>query len=282
MERSQIEIPTQNGHDTRTGDGGIRYCIKCGKPIEKIIDFPAFDGSGAVVRRKVHVLCDCEKKEREEKKKRQEYREKQLRIQQLRTISLMDSRLYSAKLSNFAVDDQNRRAFGIASRYVNNWELMKKNHQGLLFYGDVGTGKSFTAAVIANELMDRLHPVIMTSFIKLLADAKGKKFDENGDTINRLNEAALLVIDDLGAERSTDYAIEMVYNVIDGRYRSGKPIILTTNLSLDEMKAEKDIRYSRIYDRIFEMCYPVKFTGLSWRKREASHHYQEMKKILEG
>lgn len=151
-----------------------------------------------------------------------------------------------------------------------------------MFYGDVGTGKSFTAAVIANELMDRLHPVIMTSFIKLLADAKGKKFDENGDTINRLNEAALLVIDDLGAERSTDYAIEMVYNVIDGRYRSGKPIILTTNLSLDEMKAEKDIRYSRIYDRIFEMCYPVKFTGLSWRKREASHHYQEMKKILEG
>ena len=89
-------------------------------------------------------------------------------------------------------------------------------------------------------------------------------------------------IDDLGAERGTDFTLEKVYDIIDSRYRSGKPAIFTTNLTMGQMKECTDIRYNRIYDRIFEMCYPVKFSGLSWRKREAAGRYASMKKILEG
>ena len=151
----------------------------------------------------------------------------------------------------------------------------------MLFWGDAGTGKSYTAAAIANELMERLQPVIMTSFVKLLQDMHGFDGDEGGYMI-RLNRAKLLIIDDLGAERGTDYALEKVYDIIDSRYRSGKPAIFTTNLTMRQMKECADIRYNRIYDRIFEMCYPVKFDGLSWRKREAAERYAGVKKILEG
>lgn len=84
-----------------------------------------------------------------------------------------------------------------------------------------------------------------------------------------------------GPERGTDYAMEKVYNIIDSRYRKGLPMILTTNLSLDEMKREVDVRYSRIYDRIFENCYPMQFTGPSWRKTEASRRFKDMEKLLE-
>ena len=111
-----------------------------------------------------------------------------------------------------------------------------------------------------------------------------RKFDDDdGDRkIDKINNAKLLVIDDLGAERGTDYTLERVYDIIDSRYRSNKPIILTTNLTMEQMKDCEDIRYNRIYDRIFEMCYPVKVTGLSWRKREAASRYAETKRILEG
>lgn len=73
-----------------------------------------------------------------------------------------------------------------------------------------------------------------------------------------------------------------VYDIVDSRYRAKLPIILTTNLSMTEMKESADIRYTRIYDRIFEMCYPMQFTGRSWRKAEAARRFDEMKNFLEG
>jgi DNA replication protein DnaC len=158
---------------------------------------------------------------------------------------------------------------------------MLQRNQGLLLYGDVGTGKTFSSACIANALLDKKIPVVMTSFVKLLEKTRG--FDEDDESIIRqLNKAKLLVIDDLGAERGSDYALEKVYDIVDSRYRANLPMILTTNLDLEEMKAERDIRRSRIYDRIFEVCYPVKFTGISFRKAEANKRFREMRDFLEG
>lgn len=59
-----------------------------------------------------------------------------------------------------------------------------------------------------------------------------------------MNQSKLLIIDDLGAERGTDYSLERVYDIIDSRYRSNKPIILTTNLTMEQMKNCEDIRYN--------------------------------------
>ncbi len=82
--------------------------------------------------------------------------------------------------------------------------------------------------------------------------------------------------DDLGAERNTDYALEKVYNVIDSRVRADKPMILTTNLTFDEMMRNPDIRYRRIYDRIFEHCFPVEIPGKSFRIIKAAQRQKEL------
>ena len=158
---------------------------------------------------------------------------------------------------------------------------MLERNQGLLFYGDVGTGKTFAAACIANYLLAERTSVVMTSFVKLLNSMQSFKEDDE-KLISRLNQAKLLIIDDLGAERGSDFTLEKVYNIIDSRYRARKPVILTTNLGLKEMKETTDIRYSRIYDRIFEVCYPMQFTGKSWRKAEAARRFDEMRDFLEG
>ena len=95
-----------------------------------------------------------------------------------------------------------------------------------------------------------------------------------------MNEAKLLVIDDLGSERNTDYKMEQVFEVIDSRYGAKRPMVITTNLSLKQMHFEEDIRRKRIYERIYEVCFPVQFTGSSWRFEKASNDYDDVKDIL--
>ena len=256
-------------------------CPKCGKPKTKILNFPLCDGTRRTEERQVRVMCDCEKAEHEATEARLQKESEVRRINELKDLSLIDERLRKVTFENYTVVASNVKAYGIAKRYIENWETMYERNQGLLIWGDVGTGKSCTAALIANELINRMIPVMMTSFVKLLQELKGCETDET-ELIQRLNGAKLLIIDDLGAERATDYALEKVYDIIDSRYRKNRPIILTTNLTMKEMQENSDIRYSRIYDRIFEMCYPVWMGGTSWRKKDAAARFNEMKGLLEG
>ena len=262
------------------GEDGLLHCSVCGDSIERIIPFPTFDGTGNTVDKKVHVMCTCEKKEREEYDKQEKRLEEMRIVESLRKLSLMDEKLIKANLSTFTATDDNARLLKIVQNYIVNFDRMYEENQGLLLWGPVGTGKSYAAATIANELLERKTSVVMTSFIKIIKEVG--TFDEDNGKIEKINSAKLLIIDDLGAERGTDYTLERVYDIIDSRYRSNKPIILTTNLTMEQMKDCDDIRYNRIYDRIFEMCYPVKVTGLSWRKRDAASRYAETRKVLEG
>ncbi len=264
----------------KTSKNSFLYCPTCGEIMEREIDFPLFDGSGRTEKRKVSCMCRCQREKKEAIEKRFEFEEEQRRIDQLKQLSLMDARLKEACFENYQVTEENKKIFHIAKRYVENFEKMFSIGQGLLFWGNVGTGKSYTAATIANELLNQRKSVIMTSFIKLLDMMS--RFEEDSDYIARLNQARLLIVDDLGAERGTDFSLERVYDIIDSRSRSKKPIILTTNLEISQMKSCEDIRYNRIYDRIFEMCYPVKVEGMSLRKREAAIRFPEIREILEN
>ena len=260
---------------------GILHCGKCREPKQRWIDLSKLQGRTGKPRILVRSLCRCEKAERERRKKEEAYQEELRAIENLKLNSLMDSRLRNASLASFQRIPDNEKIYKIAAWYVENFQDMYKQGQGFLFWGTVGTGKTYTAACIANELMNRLQSVIMTSFVRILQDVQNPKIDESS-YIHRLNSVKLLIIDDLGTERDTGYAIEKVYNIIDRRSLSGKPLILTTNLSLEEMLDCTDVRYKRVYDRIFEMCYPVKVSGTSWRIRQAAQRFDDMKNLLEG
>ena len=117
---------------------------------------------------KVRCMCDCETAAREKMARREKEREEMQQLQRLRDSSLIESRLREARLSSFVKTRDNQNLYKMAQRYVEKFEDMYKKSQGILFWGTVGTGKSFTAACIANELLDRRIPVIMTSFVKIL------------------------------------------------------------------------------------------------------------------
>lgn len=262
------------------GRDGILYCGKCGMPRRMWLELPSELRSRREGDRiLVGIPCDCDKREEEEAERRVKAENDIRLVQDLRSASLMDYRMKEASFSSCTITQDNRKNLSLCKRYAERFDQMVEKNQGLLFWGDVGTGKSFAAACIANYLLDKKIPVVMTSFVKLV-DMLGFDSEKNQNIINRINRAKLVIFDDFGAERGTDTALERVYNIIDSRYRRGLPMILTTNRDFKDMQNEPDIRYNRIYDRVFETCYPMCWTGNSWRKKAAARSWVEMESLL--
>ena len=201
--------------------------------------------------------------------------ERMQRLNMLKSLCFEDHALYSWA---FDKDNGKNPIMWMARDYVDKWSDALSDNMGLVLWGDVGTGKTFFAACIANALVEQHVSVKMTNFSTILNDLFAES-DKN-KYLNRLNDHSLLIIDDLGIERGTEYALEQVYNVIDSRYKSGKPLIITTNLTLDELKYPTDIPHKRIYDRVLGMCVPVMFNGVNFRKEEAATKMEAAKKLF--
>ena len=161
----------------------------------------------------------------------------------------------------FAKDSGVNPEMALAHKYVENWDSMKERSSGLLLWGDVGTGKTFFAGCIANALLDKGIPVLMTNFARILNTLAGMHSEDRNPFIDSMNRYSLLIIDDLGMERNSEFALEQVFHVIDSRYRSRKPLIVTTNLTLTELNTPADMAHRRIYDRILERCVCIQKSG---------------------
>ena len=170
----------------------------------------------------------------------------------------------------------------LAKRYVAQWDSMKAQNMGLLLWGGVGTGKSFFAGCIANALLAQGVPVLMTNFAKILGAVTGMYGMERQRFLSSLNTYSLLILDDLGAERNSEYALEQLFGVVDSRYQSRKPMIVTTNLTLEDLKHPSDLAHERIYDRLLERCVPVKMNGKNIRTVYARELLQTGKHVLCG
>lgn len=252
---SGAEFPFNPKTDTFI-DGHV-YCKTCGKQL---------DGEPMNLLGTLRIFskqCLCDRKREEESKKRQ----------RLQRIDLLKQSCFKApiqgsyRFSNY--EGEKSQAYTIAINFAKKFEEMQKENIGLLFYGSVGSGKTFLASCIANYLIEeKLLSVKMRNFAEVINDlqAGGFNLDKN-QYINSITSVPLLILDDLGIERDTSYAKEQVYNVINARYQKQKPTIITTNLSLETIENAKEIEYQRIYSRITEMCIPVIVIGQDYRKK---------------
>ena len=251
---------------------GLLYCGKCKTPKQCRVTVCGEEHT-------VPCMCDCREQAAAAEKAADEARQKALHVASLRTSGLMDA---SLRPMRFDTDDLRARGYtDKGRRYIANWGIVERDNVGMLLWGNTGTGKTFLAACIANALIDQGVPVMMTSFPRILAAVQGLQPDERAGYLDDLNHYRLLVIDDLGAERQSEYALEIVYNVIDGRYKAQKPLIVTTNIPLGEMQKAPSMDYQRIYDRVLAMCVPIKIDGESRRKGIAAEKMKTVKEIFE-
>ena len=251
---------------------GLIHCGECGGPRQVVIINPFHHGRD-IMRR----LCPCQAKAERRREEARQRRQRMDRIRHRKAQGLQDRYLYDY---TFAHDNGQNPVMAKARAYVEHWPEAFKKNVGLLLFGDVGTGKSFLAGCIANALLDQDIPVLMTNFPAILARLSGTFGAERADFLASLGDYDLLIIDDLGVERGTEYSLEQVFSIIDSRYRSGKPLIVTTNLKLDELKHPTDLAHARIYDRILERCAPILFAGKNFREDNAASTKAAARKII--
>ena len=248
---------------------GLLYCGKCRTP--KQVEISVFDEI-----KRPYCLCKCESERlRNEEEKIIEGKRKQ-QIHDMRRRCFSDEAMQGW---TFARDDMsNEKLTKALQNYVDHFPELKEQGKGLLLYGQCGTGKTYAACEVANALIDKGYSVLVTNFAKVLNSLQATF--EKQEYIDSINRNALLILDDLGIERDTAFAREQVYNIIDARYRSGLPMIITTNLTMDKIKSTQDIDSMRIYDRILERCFPIEVNGENRRRKAIRESYGDMKNLL--
>lgn len=255
------------------GEDGLEHCSVCKEPL--VVLFP--ERLQHVVGLKSHPRWyACQRAEFEseecERKKREHLHEVEKNI----AVCFSERAM---KEWNFVNDNGSNPCMPYVKQYVEHWDNVKKKNIGLLLWGDVGTGKSYMAACIANALLEQEKKVLMTNF-STISNKIFAATDKNA-YIEAVCSYDLLILDDLGSERSSAYMMENVFQVIDRRGCSGKPMIITTNLTVKEMRETQNMDEKRIYDRVLQNCQPICVKGENQRREKSRQNRSELEQIFQ-
>lgn len=209
--------------------------------------------------------CSCEKQAKIQR-----------RLEKFKELSITDRNSREDQFKNATLQsDKERELYKKIKNYVTNYDKILKINDGLLFVGNCGTGKTFLANCICNYLMEHNYAVLSFNLGGYLRTLR-EDFNQESVFLEAVKEVDLLFIDDLGSEKlSEEWGKEKIFSLIDTRYRAGKPIIITSNLDLKEMKDFLQYKNTnKILDRICEMTKEFKFTWQSKRKRKEKSFWE--------
>lgn len=251
--------------DTYTDENGVLRCSVCHEPRKVFIE---------AIGREMPVACSCSDREAAEQRRQ----ERIAAARQKAETNILYDRSYDS--FTFAQDNLPESAASIQCRaYVERWADMERKNFGLILSGTLGTGKSYYAAAVVNALRAQGVTALIVTTSRLINALRASR-DPLGVT-DELNSFQLVALDDLGAERDTDFAVEQIENFINDRILINRPLLITTNLTGKELNAPPDMRYARIFDRILVMCpRPVILTGQSRRVDQRQERAAEMKRIM--
>ncbi|ALF17418.1 ATP-binding protein [Fusobacterium animalis] len=205
---------------------------------------------------------------------------KQARLKRFKDLSIIDRNAGSNIFSNAEIDKSNteeRKIYQELYKYAEDFSIEK---HGYIFAGGVGTGKTFLANCVCNMLNERGFSVLSFSLGAYFNRIR-KNIDEEESFISAVKDVDLLFIDDLGSEyinreNGKMWAEEKIFRLFDERYRAGKPIVITTNLKVGELKEHLKINgVNKVYDRLLEMCKYVEFNWQSKRKLKLQRLYNK-------
>jgi DNA replication protein DnaC len=223
-------------------------------------------------KRTVQPKCECEVKAKEAELQNLINAGNKREIEKRFAKSSLGKRFADSTFDNFQMRIGAEKAFDLCKKYVS--EFHEWGPDSLLIWGDWGNGKSHLGAAIDNALTDKNLIVVFQSVPELLQKIRDTFSNGNGETEREIMRALfscdLLILDDIGAEKVTDWVSDALFRIIDGRYRKKKPILYTTNLK-PTLLLEK--LGGRIYDRITETSLPVENKANSFRKEKARERF---------
>ncbi len=259
--RKQIE-----GQTVRRGDyfvDDLLYCGRCREPRRRYEDV---DGTRILVV----CQCGCERAAEELEKERKRKRETERRLY----WAEIPKRYENASFSTWDVTDgESAKIMVECKNFVDDFQSFRDDeHLGLLFYGNLGNGKTFAACAVARALIERGFNAVFVSVSEFIS----LKDEEAENMRRKMDEADLVILDDVGAERSTSFGAEKMYNLINGLYGDEKCVIATTNYTMAELKSG-----ARTVNRLLEMCHPIQFSSQNLRNKTAADRYDRIRRRLD-
>ena len=246
-------------------------CDVCGEP-----KYQSFDVEFGGEMRRVITPRQCECARLRAAQYQEQARRNDVEIARDRTFANPNAKLCRFETSQESVNLRTIR------RYADKWEdVVRSGGAGLLLWGGVGTGKTHSAYCLANALIDKGVSVFITTIPSLADSVFDDKFGK-AHMMNRVRGCGLLILDDIGTERDTAFMSEKAFEFIDERIKTGKPIVVTTNISPADMDSADDINKKRIFDRVRGATVSIEFKGTSKRAEKAAQNAARLRDILNG
>ena len=212
----------------------------------------------------------------EEEKKLRMMQEFANKVDKIIKNSKMSKRNLNYKFENFEVNSNNKKVYQSLKNYSEKL-VNEVERKGLILVGNNGVGKTHLACSIANELIKNGIPIIYGTLINLLAELKNTYDVYNNisemEIIKLYEKVDLLIIDDLGKEKPSEWGLEKLFTVINSRYENNLPVIITTNYDqnslINRLNINGEIETAKsIISRLYEMCYLVKIEDRDHRIKD--------------
>lgn len=240
-------------------------CPECGEPCKQVLD--GIEAPKA---------CKCQRKRIEEYEFQlalSKKREQKERIEKIFEFSKIGERFKQRTFETFDAN-RNTAAYVASLDYAENFAKYKRKGEGLLFIGGVGVGKTHLEAAIANYLIEKQQEsVIFGTFVSLLGKIRqsyerneGRLGAKEGHLLDAMASCSLLCVDDLGKEKKSQWVAEKMFEIFNARYEDLKPLVITTNFSLSELREYLD---EAVFSRILEVCRVVECGGKDYRIEHA-------------
>ena len=246
----------------------LKNCEYCGRELTPVgLDYLYANFSSDNIE---YERCTCKKAQEYWKEKdKQDYeivKRKYFRefINKIYKQNYIGKKFQNLNFENFNSNSENELAIAIAKDYVNK-NIKSECTNGLIIMGESGVGKTHLAVSIANKLIENDKIVLMGRLTTLL-DMIKETFKDNMKSENELIElysnADMIIIDDLGTEKISSWALEKLYTIIQNRCENGLPIIITTRF--DKEGLIERFSYSNDQDlvdatisKLYQMCYGI-------------------------
>ena len=256
----------------------FKKCGFCGKNLKPIgFDYLYFNISQEFIE---YERCNCKGAQEYWKQKdieniktenRKKYREI---IKKIYKDIYLSKRLQKCGLENFIVEE-NEKEIDIVKNYIEKC-INKDEQNGLIITGNSGTGKTHLAAAIANKLIENGQIVLFGRLSYLLDMVKDTFYDDSKsekDLMDLYSNIDMLVIDDLGTEKISQWVLEKLFIIISNRYDNNLPIIITTKFNKDQLfnrfEQSKDKELTEfVILKIYQMCYGIHLKNNYFNKKE--------------
>jgi DNA replication protein DnaC len=214
------------------------------------------DGGGFLVDEATRVAAPCR------------CRPQRVERARARSLSAVIPKKYrGASFDRPPVTDMPGPQVQVVKRFVRQIDENLDAGRGLWFYGTVGTGKTTLAMLVSRAALDAGRSVAIYSLPRLLAEIRATfETDSEGsyvDFLDRLAAVDLLHVDDVGAERTSDWVLEQLYAIVNARYEDERSVTITTNLERDDLVEQIK---ERTVSRLEEMCTLVPLYGEDARR----------------